>query len=72
MTERREIKTPNDPVFLLPSGQGLALQGPAEIGDRAPVDVRALLNGAREAILMLDGEPYRLRITAKDKLILTK
>lgn len=38
----------------------------------ATVDVRSLLQGAREAVLVLDGEPYRLRITAKDKLILTK
>ena len=38
----------------------------------AVVDVRKLLVGQREAMLMLDGEPYRLRITAKDKLILTK
>lgn len=36
------------------------------------VDVRRLLDGQREAMLMLDGEPYRLRITAKEKLILTK
>ena len=36
------------------------------------VDVRKLLDGQREAMLVLDGEPYRLRITAKDKLILTK
>ena len=39
---------------------------------RAAIDVRSLLNGAREAILVLDGEAYRLRITAKEKLILTK
>jgi hemin uptake protein HemP len=39
---------------------------------RPAVDVRALLNGAREATLVLDGEAYRLRITAKEKLILTK
>jgi len=35
-------------------------------------DVRDLLGDAREAILLLDGEPYRLRITARQKLILTK
>jgi hemin uptake protein HemP len=72
MTERRVNKIPDDPVLLLPRGQSPAGQGFAEVGERAPVDVRALLNGTREAILMLDGEPYRLRITAKDKLILTK
>jgi hemin uptake protein HemP len=36
------------------------------------LDVRDLLQGSREAVLLLDGEPYRLRITARDKLILTK
>lgn len=36
------------------------------------VDARALMRGAREIVLTLDGEPYRLRITAKQKLILTK
>ncbi len=43
-----------------------------DFADRMPIDVRGLLNGAREAILVLDGEAYRLRITAKEKLILTK
>jgi hemin uptake protein HemP len=36
------------------------------------LDVRDLLAGGREAILVHDGERYRLRVTAKDKLILTK
>jgi hemin uptake protein HemP len=36
------------------------------------IDVRELLAGAREAIIVHAGERYRLRITAKDKLILTK
>lgn len=40
--------------------------------NRAAIDVRSLLNGTREATLVLDGEAYRLRITAKEKLILTK
>lgn len=35
-------------------------------------DARALLGNEREAVLVLDGEPYRLRITSKSKLILTK
>lgn len=37
-----------------------------------PVDVRALMQGRREIVLVLDGEAYRLRITMNDKLILTK
>jgi hemin uptake protein HemP len=36
------------------------------------VDVRALMQGRREIVLVLDGEAYRLRITMNDKLILTK
>ncbi len=31
-----------------------------------------LLGDAREAIIVHDGQDYRLRITANDKLILTK
>ncbi len=47
-----------------------ASQGPHNLGQ--PIDVRALLSGEREALLALDGETYRLRITSKGKLILTK
>jgi hemin uptake protein HemP len=41
---------------------------------KPPVRVRVvdLLQGAREAILELDGQDYRLRVTANGKLILTK
>ena len=35
-------------------------------------DVRDLLGGGREAIIIHAGERYRLRVTANDKLILTK
>ncbi len=46
---------------------------PPASGSEAPVlDVRDLLGGGREAILVHAGERYRLRITARDKLILTK
>ncbi|HSS13445.1 MAG TPA: hemin uptake protein HemP [Rhizomicrobium sp.] len=31
-----------------------------------------LLNGGREAILLHDGDEYRLRLTSNGKLILTK
>lgn len=34
--------------------------------------VRDLMADSREAVLIHEGERYRLRITAKDKLILTK
>jgi len=36
------------------------------------VDVRELLRGQRELILMLQETEYRLRVTSKGKLILTK
>jgi len=36
------------------------------------VDVRKLLGDGREIILMHLGEAYRLRITARERLILTK
>ena len=36
------------------------------------VDVQAIVAGGREAIILHEGERYRLRITANDKLILTK
>jgi hemin uptake protein HemP len=36
------------------------------------IDVRELLGETKEAILLHAGERYRLRITANDKLILTK
>lgn len=36
------------------------------------IDVRDLLAGGREAIMIHAGERYRLRVTAKNKLILTK
>ena len=62
MPENRQIDKPDAPR--------------SEVGSASAavpiVDVRKLLDGQREAMLVLDGEPYRLRITAKDKLILTK
>jgi hemin uptake protein HemP len=36
------------------------------------IDVHQLLGEGREAILVHNGEPYRLRVTANNKLILTK
>ncbi len=46
---------------------------PDERRDQTPIfDLRDLLGGGREAIIVHAGERYRLRVTAKDKLILTK
>lgn len=36
------------------------------------VDVKTITAGGREAVIVHQGERYRLRITANDKLILTK
>jgi hemin uptake protein HemP len=36
------------------------------------LDLRDLLKGEREAIILHDGQEYRLRLTANHKLILTK
>lgn len=36
------------------------------------IRVRDLMRGAKEVVLELDGQDYRLRITASGKLILTK
>jgi hemin uptake protein HemP len=36
------------------------------------IEIGALLGEKREAILMHNGEAYRLRVTANNKLILTK
>jgi hemin uptake protein HemP len=72
MSVQRAGARPDDASTALTSGAGAfsALSSPRD--DRAPIDVRSLLGGAREATLMLDGEAYKLRITAKEKLILTK
>lgn len=52
-------------------------EGPASPGAPATTAVRRikiedLLDGAREMILVHAGQDYRLRITSKGKLILTK
>jgi hemin uptake protein HemP len=46
-------------------------QAPAPPQERV-IDVRELLAGGREVVLLHAGERYRLRMTANDKLILTK
>lgn len=50
-------------------------QGPASsvpASSVPEVDVQALVAGGREAIILHEGERYRLRITTNRKLILTK
>jgi hemin uptake protein HemP len=43
-----------------------------DAGQTPVFDVRELLGGGREVIILHAGERYRLRVTANDKLILTK
>lgn len=38
----------------------------------AEIDAEKLMKGGRETIIIHNGERYRLRITSKQKLILTK
>lgn len=46
----------------------------AASGPDAPptIDVASLIGEGREAVILHRGERYRLRLTANDKLILTK
>lgn len=53
-----------------PQPQGPASSVPAS--SVPEVDVQALVAGGREAIILHEGERYRLRITTNRKLILTK
>jgi len=48
------------------AGIGQDVASPA----RLPLD--AILKGAREVIIVHNGQDYRLRVTARGKLILTK
>ncbi|MCQ4189577.1 hemin uptake protein HemP [Methylocystis suflitae] len=52
-----------------PSDRGLSSNGDQA---RAEIDARALLGERREVTIIHAGERYRLRVTANNKLILTK
>ncbi|APF39551.1 Hemin uptake protein HemP [Chelatococcus sambhunathii] len=45
---------------------------PLKAAEPPAIDVRSLFAGGREVVLLHKGERYHLRITANDKLILTK
>ena len=52
-----------------------ALKRPVSRASKQPlkrIEIFDLLGGAREAILLHDGNEYRLRLTSNGKLILTK
>ena len=44
----------------------------SESGPPARVPIEAILKGAKEIIIVHNGDDYRLRVTARGKLILTK
>jgi len=52
--------------------EGPACTGPQVQQDIPTINVLDILQNSREAVLIHGGERYRLRITAKDKLLLTK
>jgi hemin uptake protein HemP len=58
------------------TGKTHAVHAAREVASRGSeirrIDVTAILSGAREVVLLHNGEAYRLRITANNKLILTK
>jgi hemin uptake protein HemP len=51
---------------------GKPVQRPISSQPVKRVAVRDLLGGGREAVLLHDGDEYRLRLTSNGKLILTK
>jgi hemin uptake protein HemP len=44
----------------------------SESGTPARVPIETILKGAKEIIIVHNGDDYRLRVTARGKLILTK
>jgi hemin uptake protein HemP len=52
------------------SGKQMPLAEPTPPPARVPI--QSLLQGTKEVILVHDGQDYRLRITSRGKLILTK
>lgn len=64
---------------MTPDGASNAASSPSQTGGARSVsladnriDSRALFHGAREIIIAHGDETYRLRLTAQNKLILTK
>ncbi len=56
----------------LPYGHRPEASGIEPAGGIPTVEVATIIGSAREAVIVHKGERYRLRITANDKLILTK
>lgn len=59
---------------ILPPHPGIATDVPDTQGPAAPrtIDIASLLGPEREVQLLHNGEIYRLRVTARNRLILTK
>ncbi len=56
-----------------PSGDRQTLLAAADGATTVPVvEVGSIIGAGREAVILHKGERYRLRVTANDKLILTK
>jgi hemin uptake protein HemP len=56
-----------------PSGDRPGLIAAADGATAVPVvEVGSIIGAGREAVILHKGERYRLRVTANDKLILTK
>jgi hemin uptake protein HemP len=59
-----------------PARGDLPLPAPGELAGGAgaipTIDVGSIIGTGREAVIIHKGERYRLRVTANDKLILTK
>ena len=55
-----------------PDLKGSVATDPGLVSAPTRIDVAELTKGAREITLVHEGQEYRLRITAKGKLILTK
>jgi hemin uptake protein HemP len=66
MNENKNFAEPARGAALDPT-----VAGP-EPGRLTRIDAHTLLGNAREVILVLQGSEYRLRLTSKGKLILTK
>lgn len=51
-----------------------SLAAPSRTITRQPreLDLQTITEGAREVVILHNGDRYRLRVTANDKLILTK
>ena len=55
--------------LLLPPASG---SGSIDAGKIPHIEIGAILGENREAVILHNGEAYRLRVTANNKLILTK